>query len=284
MKKAILLLVAALQSIAAFAQPACTNQHRIFKVPPGKTPTIVTKLGSNPQFAIMCNVLDGDQQFKNMKALAEIPKYKKEINELFQSMGYTGVSDPRFTRDKLSAANLPFGAQGMLGDGNHKYVYSLLALPGEKTIRGWRVEALEGCDLYFMSKCGNAFYYTNPPQVQEVVKYIERDDNARLKVKVYARYDGEELCTCNDCCGTTFTKGEVHKALIVNEEIENIPVITTGNYPVKTVFIDVDKATYKKIKMYDVNHKYCKHKCDNNCADGCGHKCDGGCKHSYAAN
>lgn len=275
MKKLILAIYLSIGCGLLQAQPNCTNPHRIFTVPKDKTPTIVKQLGTDPQFPIMCNLDNADMFYKNLRSLAEIQQFKNEINNLFMAIGYTeGVKDPRFTRDKVWAEPLPFGAIGMLGDARHNYKYSLLALPGQTTIKAWHIKALSGCDLYFMSRCGNAFYYTNPPITRETIAWKEHcTGTAKLKLKVVARYDGREYCTCNDCANSSFVKGDVEKAVLAVDKISNIPLTQDGDeYPEKTIYIDVNKHTFKRIRDYDLYGKYDKHRCDNNCcADGCDH-------------
>lgn len=277
MKTGLLLLLFFIQ-VTSYAQPDCHNPHHIFFVPKDKTPKVVTKLGTDPQFAIMCNLNNADMFYKNLQSLAEIRQFRDEINSLFRAIGYSeGVKDPRFTRDKVWAEGLPFGAIGMLGDGKNKYTYSLLALPGETTIKAWHVKALTGCDLYFMNRCGNAFYYANPPAASQIVAFEEENPGkAKLKLKVIARYDGREYCVCNDCENTDFVKGDVEKAVLAEQKVDNIPVTTGDDYPVKKIYIDVDKRTFKRICMYDVSGKYDRHECDASCDDDCGNDDCGG--------
>ncbi len=281
MKKGILLCLLALQYLVATAQSPCTDKHRIFNVPKDKTPAVITKLGVSPQFVPLRHVTDKNVYFKNLKALANDAKYKDEINALFTAIGYKGVSDPAFTIDRLESTTLPFGAIGMLGDGKHNYIYSLLALTNQRNIPCWVVRpATKGCTLYIMNECGNAFYYANPNT--ETITYVERcNGTAKLKVKVYARYYSKEDCECNDCEGTTYVKEIDESALLATEKVENIPVLPAkASYPVKKIYIDVDKATFKRIKEYDINGKYSKHTCDEACGSECGESCGSECADS----
>lgn len=283
MKKLIVLFLLIACCIQANAQRNCTNPHRIFQVPKGKVPVVVKELGSAPQFPIMCKLDDADIFYKNLKTLGEIKEYKEEINSLFRSIGYSGVGDPRFTRDKVTKTTVPFGAVGMLGDSKHNYVYSILVLP-EQNIKAWRITALSGCDLYFMNRCGNGFYYANPPVEYETVKYVERcTGNAKLKVRVVARYEKEECYVCTD--GSAYEK-EIEKNMEVAEEkIDNIPIgNANSSYPVKTIYIDLDKQTFKKLEKMAKKEAQC---CDDDscCADDCDESCgddcekDSGCHH-----
>lgn len=282
MKKGILLCLLALQYVAALAQSPCANKHRIFNMPKDKTPAVITKLGASPQFLPLRHVVNKDVYFKNLKALANDDRYKNEINALFSAIGYNGVADPAFNINKLESSSIPFGAIGMLGDGKHNYIYSLLALTGQRNISCWLIKpAKGGCNLYIMNECGNAFYYSNAPI--EKVTYVERcNGTAKLKVKVYARYSTKEECECNDCEGTTYIKEIDEHALLATEKIEQIPVMPAkASYPVKKIFIDVDKATFKRIREYDVNGKYsdqsCNSSCNHDCSNGCSSECSDSC-------
>lgn len=281
MKKSVLLCLLALQCMVALAQSPCKDKHRIFNIPKDKTPAVITKLGVSPQFVPLRHVVDKNVYFRNLKALANDAKYKDEINSLFTAIGYKGVSDPAFTIDRLESATLPFGAIGMLGDGKHNYVYSLLALTNQRNIPCWVIRpAVKGCTIYIMNECGNAFYYSNPNT--ETITYIDRcNGSAKVKVKVYARYSTREECQCNDCENTVQIKEIEENALLASEKIENIPILPEkASYPVKRIYIDVDKATFKRIKEYDVNGKYSKHTCDETCGSECDESCGSECTHS----
>ncbi|OSZ79218.1 hypothetical protein CAP35_13460 [Chitinophagaceae bacterium IBVUCB1] len=285
MKKAFLLcLLMATTIVTAIAQSNCGGKHRIFNVPKDKIPAVITKLGASPQFIPLRYVVNPEVYYKNLKALDKDARYKDEINALFRSIGYTGVADPAFTKDKLVATTIPFGAIGMLGDGNHNYIYSLLALTNQRNIACWLIKPAAGyCNLYIMNECGNAFYHYNPTIERETVKYVERcNGTAKVRVKVYARYSSREECECNDCEGTVYVKEIDEQALLATERIDNIPVMPAkADYPVKKIYIDVDKATFKRIKDYDVNGKYsksscsgsCQHDCSNGCSSECGDSC-----------
>lgn len=284
MKKAFLLCMLAVMAVSSYAQSNCGGKHRIFNVPKDKTPAVITKLGASPQFIPLRYVVNPDVYFKNLKALDKDARYRDEINALFRSIGYTGVSDPAFTKDKLVATTIPFGSIGMLGDGKHNYIYSLLALTNQRNIACWLIKPMPGyCNLYIMNECGNAFYHYNPTIENQTVKYVERcTGTAKLKVKVYARYYSREDCECDDCEGTVYVKEIDEQALLATEKIDNIPVMPAkADYPVKKIYIDVDKATFKRIKEYDVNGKYskqsCSGSCQHDCSNGCGSECGDSC-------
>lgn len=257
MKKLTLLLALAASNIAAFAQEDCNNPHRIFRVPGGKTPAVVTKLGTNPQFATLRHASGEGDIYNKMKALGNNAKYRNEINSLLMSLGYTGVNDPAFDRSDVHAADVPFGAIGMLGDGGHNYRYSMIAVPGQPTVKAWRIDAAnDGCDLYVMSDCGNAFYHSNA-QVMERERIVtvreHPEGNAKQKLKVYARYRDTDDCTWCGECDIPGAGNVKERKILLAEEVQVLPVTTDENgYEVKNVYIDVDKKTFKRLKYEPV--------------------------------
>lgn len=274
MKKFLLTALLAQFAWGSYAQNNCAAAHRIFTIPQDKTPAVITKLGASPQFETLRHVTNGDTYFKNLKALANNPRHREEINTLMRAIGYKGgVSDPALTRDKVEAATIPFGAIGNLGDGKHNYVYALLALTGERNIKCWRIKSANNCNLYIMDECGNAFYYSNAPIERETIKYVERcTGNAKLKVRVIARYEEETEYVCNDCEGSRFDKHISEEMSLTDEKIDNIPIGNAkSRYPVKTIYIDVDKHTFKRLQK----------QADKECGDRCGEdSCDASCTES----
>lgn len=253
MKKLSLLLGLTLSFTAAFAQHNSANSHRIFTVPENKTPVVITKLGTDPQFIPMRNLATADQAYAKLKELANNAKYRAEINNLMMSLGYSGVNDPDFDRSDIKSAEIPFGAIGMLGSGGNTYKYSMIAVPNQPTMKAWYISpAGSGDGLYVMSACGNAFHYSNAARVMErerIVKEYIQPEPAKLKLNVYARYKGEDCISwCNDCDvpGYAGASSTEQKILLAEEEITEIPA--GGSYPVKNVYIDVDKKTFKRIR------------------------------------
>lgn len=246
----------------ANGQNSCDNDHIMFNVPKDKTPKVITKLGTSPQFLPIRHLDNKDEVYAKMSKLSKDPKYKKEIDAIFRSLGYTGTDDPRFTKDKLTEAKVPFGAIGMLGDGAHHYLYCLIAVPGHQYEKGWRVKAINGkCDAHFMRECGNAFFYSSEaPQVtvvhDTVEKVVTREitietfGSAKMELKVYARNIEPDY---HDQYGA-HTCPQEEKLLLADDMIVEIPVVEEGEeLPERALYIDVDRATYKKLKANMVN-------------------------------
>ncbi|MCD6062128.1 MAG: hypothetical protein K0R82_39 [Flavipsychrobacter sp.] len=246
MKKFALILTIGITSLAATAQ---NSSHEIFVVPTDKTPKTVTVLGRDPQFPALRHLRDAGEVYDQLKALAGNAMYSGELNELFTSLGYSGVNDPDFTREDVQSSSLPYGAIGMMGDGNNNYHYSILMLPNQTSIPTWVVDAKNnGTDLYFLTACGNSFNYANPERVSVVERETVVTDysgKGKMKVRLVARHQNEDCSWCKKCDDVD---GE-ETVLLSEENIDDIPVAQEGSaYPVKTLYLDVDKKTFKKMQ------------------------------------
>ncbi|RYD55789.1 MAG: hypothetical protein EOP56_14595 [Sphingobacteriales bacterium] len=258
MKKLSLLLGLTLSFTVGYAQSSGQN-HRIYNTPESKTPVVLTKLGTDPQFLTLRNLKTSDEVYDKIKAMSSNAKYRNEMNGLLTSLGYSGINDPSFDRSDIKAADVPFGAMGMLGSGGHTYKYSMIAVPNQPAMKAWYIAPANGDEgLYFMSACGNAFHYANAARVVErerVVKEYVQAEPAKLKVNVYARYKGDDCISwCDDCDVPGFADApKEQKVLLAEEKIVEIP--TGGSsYPVKNVYIDVDKKTFKRIRYAPDNN------------------------------
>jgi len=229
-------LVIALTFVTAtsFAQN-CASKHAVFQVPQGVTPKVMKVLGTSPEFPPLQNRNSVKEIFHNLKAMGESPKYKDAINGLFVALGYTGVQDADFTIEDVTPGHVPFGSIGMLGDAAHHYEYSILVLPGEQIIKSWHIRSKNGCDLNFMSRCGNAFYMTSNCK-----------GSGPANIKVVARYT-HDACNCHpteeeqEQSGYPFTmKTETETKVLAKEAADQ-------NAGTQTIYIDVDKSTYRKL-------------------------------------
>ena len=257
MRQLGLFIVMMLSFSTVFAQNYCGNGYKIFDVPKNKTPKTVDRLGAFPEFPALRHLKTESQVYSKIKSLSNDPTYGKEMNQLFVAMGYTGVNDPSFTQDDIEKSTLPFGAMGMMGDGRHNYTYSILVVNNKQTLDCWKIAAKESssCNIYFMSDCGNAFYYTNPPTAP-VANIIQMPDKkeVNLKIKVYARYT-PEACDCCAAWGddmlTAANYNEEQKVLLSEEKINNIEIKDNSEVVIEKIYIDVDKGTFRKLKKHE---------------------------------
>jgi hypothetical protein len=233
MKYLSFVIALTLVTATSFAQN-CASKHAVFKVPQGVTPKVMKVLGTSPEFPPLQNRNSRKEIFHNLKAMGESAKYKDAINSLFVALGYTGVLDPAFTLDDVTAGNVPFGSIGMLGDAAHHYEYSILVLPGEQIIKSWHIRSRNGCDLNFMSRCGNAFYMTsscpgNPTNIKVVARTQVNSCNCNL-----GEDDPNET-------GYPFHPSSETETKVIAEEAAD------RNANTQTIYLDVDKATYRKL-------------------------------------
>jgi len=267
MKRILILACLALPLAAAQAQTgnSCSDKHKIFMVPSDRTPKPITRMGTDPQFAPLRHLNSEGDFYDKMKGMGKSPHYKVEINGLFTAMGYDGVDDPAFTVASVSKTQVPFGAMGMLGEGGNNYEYAILVVPGQQNIDCWKIASKNnmGCDMYFMNDCGNAFYYSNPPAPAVVSMNTVQPHygEVKMKIEVYARYkhqvcgccaaEGKDMMTSDD----TYNKPVyVEDKMMVSEKDTEVDHVEAGDdptYAVKRVYIDVDKATYKKLKKHE---------------------------------
>jgi len=243
MKKFALIFMIGISSLAVNAQ---NDSHAILVMPTDKTPATVTVLGRDPQFPTLRHLDNAGQVYDQLKAMSD----NAELNNLFTAMGYTGVADPDFDRNDVQAANLPYGAIGMMGNGRNTYKYSIVMLPNQSTTSAWKVDAKSGTDLYFLAECGNAFNYANPERVSVVERETVVKDysgKGKMKVRVLARTRNGECSWCSKC-------GEDVQTVVLSEEnVDDIPVASDGStYPVKTIYLDVDRKTFRKMQAGEV--------------------------------
>ncbi|MBA3829269.1 MAG: hypothetical protein H0X33_10060 [Taibaiella sp.] len=266
MKRITLTILTACVAGAAFAQSMCAHKHQIFMVPQGKTPHTINKLGTDPQFGPLCHLHSTSDFYAKLRSMGDMPRYRKDVNDLFMAMGYSGVSDPAFTEDHVQKTTIPFGAIGMLGQAGNKYNYAILTLPGKENIECWKITPNNGngCDMYFMSECGNAFYYANPPVAAAplAVNTVEEPkEEVNMKIKVYARYKKNTGCHCCEEFGDDMMTADnrehskiVEKKILISEkEVDHVAAtdVDDPHVIVKRVYVDVDRKAYKKLKRQE---------------------------------
>lgn len=127
-------------------------------------PEVINNLGNSPQFDLLRNHQGVETFFPALKAYGEggkgIPDADRaELNSILQCIGYTaGILDPALTVDSVEKVRFFTGAQGMLGNDEHGYEYSLILNTRKGgIIHAWRIRGPEDKPLYIMSDCGNAF-------------------------------------------------------------------------------------------------------------------------------
>lgn len=204
-------------------EASCSGHHSLFQQLPKVRPLTVRSLGDRPQFNELIGLNDPDVFFKTLK---DLPNNKKvpgndleELESLFQAVGYSGVEDPNFTLARISPIHFPNGISGIMGNEKHDYRFSVIAYKENQTIPGWKIEAENGCDFYFLSACGNAF---NPFSVActEPISYPMND-----KIKVSVKN----------------TKQAAVAFDLEEEQIVSIPIVC------RDLSLNLDTMTYEEI-------------------------------------
>lgn len=177
-------------AIASFAQADCSKNHPVYKFEKNGSPKEIQHYGAFPEFPFLRN-LSTAQQF-----VTAIHKHQgksmKELNNILMGIGFEhGAKDVKIS--SVAVASLSPGTIGNMGDAAHNYVYA--KLEGDANgVKVWKVTSDNGCFVYFIAKCGNAFYpqsavgpaaATNEPQPspEEAQKVVCKD-------KVYIYYGG----------------------------------------------------------------------------------------------
>ncbi len=142
---------------------AC-GSHRVFNVPAGARPINLPRLGTNPQFGTLVNYSTTQEVFEHLHRAytANEKGNATELDKLWQSMGYTGFKDERFTVSQITPVYYDAGVTGMLGAGGNTYVYAAISPGQDIQLKGYRMTSVDGsCEVTIMEICGNAFYPQN---------------------------------------------------------------------------------------------------------------------------
>lgn len=146
-------------SFTGSAQNCNAIPHPLFEpAPVGKKPVTLNRLGTSPQFGEI-NGHTAAIAYNHLKDIysKNSARNKREIDNLLQAIGYTGLSDPNFSAASITPETLPVGTTGWMGaySRGHKYAWSTLG----RDFRTFKLSSIDGkCFVYIMRKCGNAFY------------------------------------------------------------------------------------------------------------------------------
>ena len=158
MKRIILIASTFVIASYGFAQSECSKSNAIFKTDNIGTPKDVYSLGSNPEFPFLRN-LSTPQQVASAINKSKGKNGMNELNGMLMDIGFTnGVSD--VDAATVSSDYIPSGTMGNMGDGNYNTAYIRL-MGGDQGTKAWKVSSGSGCYMYFLAKCGNAFYPTS---------------------------------------------------------------------------------------------------------------------------
>jgi len=159
-------------SIGAWSQTTCKRSSTLFKFDSHTPPRNFTeKLGNHPQFPFLqkdSGVTTRNLFIKAVKNPANRKRFKIEFdvfNKLLKDIGFAGGYKDLKAADIENLYINP-GTIGNLGFFNKQngYIYVKLDPAGEDEdgIAAWRITGPQGCDLYILHTCGNAFFAKDP--------------------------------------------------------------------------------------------------------------------------
>ena len=132
--------------------------HSVFVLPEGPATREINVLGVDPEYGSL-ESLDEPLFYDMLKRKFDSSDSEKQfLNGIFKQMGYeNGFADA--TADLISLVQLPNNVSGNMGNkSTHVTVYRKLNVP-EKDRWAFRIKAKNACDLHFLKKCGNHFFY-----------------------------------------------------------------------------------------------------------------------------
>jgi uncharacterized protein YegP (UPF0339 family) len=145
------------------AAPTCSctgNDNALFNIDANKTPKVLTKLGTSPEFGSLHGLTATEVYDRMARWHKKHASSRKFLDDAFKSMGYTnGFADAK--ADMFSEALVPTGTTGNMGYGaeKHKTIYATLSPVSDRDLQAFRIKSANGCDLHFMKTCGNHFYF-----------------------------------------------------------------------------------------------------------------------------
>ena len=143
-------------------QPVCncsTNSNGIFNIPVGKSPKVLKKLGTNPEFG-NSHALDATGFYNKLKARhANDARDREFLDEIFKGIGYPrGFSEA--SEYLFSSVTLPRGITGNLGySAAHKTLYATIDPTLPRDLEAFRIQGRNGCTMHFMKTCGNHMFF-----------------------------------------------------------------------------------------------------------------------------
>ncbi len=127
--------------------------------PGNEEAVLVTRLGTNPQFGDSHSLTPDGFCGKLSSRYANSSYDARYLDYVAREMGYAGFND--IPSSACSNATIPKGSRGMLGYGTqHAYQYSELNVTDMRDLESFRIQSLNGKDIYFMKTCGNYFFIT----------------------------------------------------------------------------------------------------------------------------
>jgi hypothetical protein len=208
-------------SISTFSQnsiPCQADLDRKFGTSSFST-VVLNRLGTSPQFGeIPQHTSESAFSHLNKVYKTNFRGAKRELDQLFVMLGYTGFKDPNFNVSKITPEIIPAGTNGNMGRFSNGFKYTWSTLGND--FPAYRIAANNSdCFIYIMKKCGNVFYVPSKI-VQSVQKFAP------------PVVDSSKLVHCAKQMITINAKGDIESGDVANFK-ENVTIL--GKYNGQTV-------------------------------------------------
>ncbi|MFT6204063.1 MAG: hypothetical protein ACI9V1_001852 [Spirosomataceae bacterium] len=232
-------------SFTSSAQNCNAIPHPLFEpAPVSKTPVTLNRLGTSPQFGEI-NGHTAEIAYNHLRGVysKNSARNKREIDNLLQALGYTGLNDPSFSVASITPETLPVGTTGWMGaySRGHKYAWSTLG----RDFRTFKISSTDQkCFVYIMRKCGNAFYdpsfIPEPPVVIDpavcLTQKITISGNSKIEKTNFVNTTADvQLVATNGanpslCLGSTTVPVSVQYGISANGSINYSKVVEVCTY------------------------------------------------------
>lgn len=254
-----------------YFQPCNAIPHPLFEpAPMGKKPVTLNRLGSSPQFGEI-SAHTSSAAYSHLKRVysKNSARNKREIDNLLQAMGYTGINDPSFTTASITPETLPAGTTGWMGaySRGHKYAWSVMG----RSFETFRIASKDNgsCHVYIMRKCGNAFYDPNVrvlpspqpvafvPEVKCLTQKITVSGNSKIEKTNFVNTTADvQLVVTNGsnpalCLGTATVPVSAQYGISANGSIDYSKVVEVCTYGANNTPAPVNLASPVQL-MVDV--------------------------------
>jgi len=164
--KRLVLMSAICSGLSCFAQTDCNPSLPLFKFDGDQSSSVkeIHKLGTAPEFPFLRNMSSPRQVADALKRNDDNNTAGiSELNDMLMAIGFNnGIKD--VDESNITMYRIPPGTEGNMGSAGYSNVYCKLDTDPAGT-KSWKISSGNGCYMYVLAKCGNAFYpKTNTPR------------------------------------------------------------------------------------------------------------------------
>lgn len=223
------------QQVCDYIPCNCADKHEVFNIPTtDDNLKKLPRLGSYPQFGTLKYLDNKFQVYEHLKKAYAANKNgnAKELDRLWNAMGYNGFSDPDFTAEDLTPTYYDFGIKGMLGNGAHKYIYAEITGNENDELLGYKVTPKNGCPVTIMETCGNAFFAgcENTANCKEIKCTFDANKlGAGTKYAYYSEAKTEKTCYVGTYSSTSINSD--HPIFKIPSGVDAKYLPRLGSYP-----------------------------------------------------